>query len=74
LVDTFPDMHLDPSKFIHMPNQVQKSEKEIRLFFDNFARAEGFDPLVPDYWYNVSLPSLQKYPVCISPFAFYYYY
>lgn len=30
------------------------------MFFDNYAKKHGFDPLEPDNWYNVTRESVEK--------------
>ena len=42
--------------------RVKKSNRLI--FFNNFALAQGFDPLVPDNWYTVPQSTLEHYQVC----------
>ena len=47
-----------------------------RSFFDEFAKANGFDPLAADSWYSISLEHLLSVKVSPSndlpPFLFYY--
>jgi len=42
----------------------------IRTFFDQYAREEGFNPLLPDSWYSVNFRTLKQRKVC-SPSLFY---
>jgi hypothetical protein len=34
--------------------------KNLRLFFDEFARRRNFDPLVPENWYSISQPAVMS--------------
>eukprot|EP00026_Physarum_polycephalum_P010489 Phypoly_transcript_10653.p1 GENE.Phypoly_transcript_10653~~Phypoly_transcript_10653.p1 ORF type:complete len:428 (-),score=54.41 Phypoly_transcript_10653:8-1153(-) len=54
LVHLFPNIGLNKSYFL-MPIRDRRS------FFDKFALAQGFDPLVPDNWYSVSSYSLSQH-------------
>ena len=40
-------------------------EESRRRFFDSFAEAQGFDPLVPKNWYSVSKEAIQKQRVFV---------
>lgn len=37
--------------------------KNRRNFFDSFAMKKGFDPLVPNNWYSVSLKAIKAHKV-----------
>jgi hypothetical protein len=50
LVDLFPNIGLDPAKFIYV-SYWDKSENR-RIFFENYAKKYDFDPLVPKNWYS----------------------
>ena len=49
--------------FIFCPAQLWRSAQNRRLFFDKIAKEQGFDPLIPDKWYNISYRSLKKHKV-----------
>jgi hypothetical protein len=38
--------------------------KNRRKFFDGFAKANGFDPLIPENWYSVNKLDLRNIKVC----------
>eukprot|EP00026_Physarum_polycephalum_P001637 Phypoly_transcript_01639.p1 GENE.Phypoly_transcript_01639~~Phypoly_transcript_01639.p1 ORF type:complete len:968 (+),score=84.26 Phypoly_transcript_01639:164-3067(+) len=48
LMQLYPDIGLNKSGFLKSTLQIRD-----RRFFDNFAKQQGFDPLVPDNWYNI---------------------
>eukprot|EP00026_Physarum_polycephalum_P003011 Phypoly_transcript_03020.p1 GENE.Phypoly_transcript_03020~~Phypoly_transcript_03020.p1 ORF type:complete len:828 (+),score=99.94 Phypoly_transcript_03020:42-2525(+) len=56
LVHLYPDIGLNSSKFLKVSNYEQN-----RTFLDNFAANRGYDPLIPDNWYNVSLQFISQY-------------
>jgi hypothetical protein len=39
-----------------------------RNFFENYAKSKGFDPLVPDNWYNVTREQVMSFKVSQSLF------
>jgi hypothetical protein len=67
LIDLFPELHLDPQKFITsncffglldvISNSIDFccEGNPQRKFFDEFAQKKGFDPKVADGWKDVSL-------------------
>eukprot|EP00026_Physarum_polycephalum_P001576 Phypoly_transcript_01578.p1 GENE.Phypoly_transcript_01578~~Phypoly_transcript_01578.p1 ORF type:complete len:1027 (+),score=73.79 Phypoly_transcript_01578:436-3081(+) len=61
LMDIYPDIGLDTTKFNHMKTNHWKYFANRRKFFDEFAVQKSFDPLLPSNWYSV-LPNsiLQK--------------
>lgn len=38
--------------------------RNVRAFFDEFARTSGFDPLVPNNWYAIRARTVQNAGVC----------
>eukprot|EP00026_Physarum_polycephalum_P002151 Phypoly_transcript_02156.p1 GENE.Phypoly_transcript_02156~~Phypoly_transcript_02156.p1 ORF type:complete len:735 (+),score=101.72 Phypoly_transcript_02156:694-2898(+) len=46
----FSDVQFEPSSF----NTAWNSVENRRLFFENYARENGFEPLVPENWYSQS--------------------
>jgi hypothetical protein len=50
LLDLFPNIGLDKSKFWFQWAKVENRRK----FFENFANLSGFDPLIPNHWYKQS--------------------
>ena len=50
-------------------DQYWQHECNRRFFFENFARARGFDPLVPSRWYFT--PRRSIYSTKVSPFPFF---
>eukprot|EP00026_Physarum_polycephalum_P000662 Phypoly_transcript_00663.p1 GENE.Phypoly_transcript_00663~~Phypoly_transcript_00663.p1 ORF type:complete len:1097 (+),score=133.55 Phypoly_transcript_00663:927-4217(+) len=54
LLDVYPDIGLEREKlFIHISSSFWAVVKNRRTFFDEFAKENAFDPLVPSNWYNV---------------------
>ena len=39
-----------------------------KMYFDKFAKEQGFDPLIPKNWHDVDMKLLKKRPVVFSPF------
>lgn len=69
----FPNIGLDVKKFKSMLNSneggnkanlQQESNLERRKFFEDFAKAKGFDPLHPQPWYSITWSDIQNYKVC----------
>eukprot|EP00026_Physarum_polycephalum_P002139 Phypoly_transcript_02143.p1 GENE.Phypoly_transcript_02143~~Phypoly_transcript_02143.p1 ORF type:complete len:817 (+),score=78.77 Phypoly_transcript_02143:221-2671(+) len=52
LLHLYPQIGLDRSAFF--------GTKSVRKFFDEFARENGFDPLVAQNWYQVSTSDIRK--------------
>eukprot|EP00026_Physarum_polycephalum_P000547 Phypoly_transcript_00548.p1 GENE.Phypoly_transcript_00548~~Phypoly_transcript_00548.p1 ORF type:complete len:911 (+),score=120.65 Phypoly_transcript_00548:114-2846(+) len=52
VIDIFPGIGLDKSRFIKLPNFGRKKENR-RQFFEKFAKEKGFNPLEPQHWYSV---------------------
>lgn len=48
---------------------TQNDNKNMRDFFDSFAHTFGFDPLIPDNWYNVPQKDVLQH-VCKFDYAF----
>jgi hypothetical protein len=85
VVDAYPNIGLDQSKFILTPSMIALSEvitcvsktdsfiktetywlapNNHKIFFDNFAKARGFDPLKAHNWYSVSKDDIKTRMVC----------
>eukprot|EP00026_Physarum_polycephalum_P002219 Phypoly_transcript_02224.p1 GENE.Phypoly_transcript_02224~~Phypoly_transcript_02224.p1 ORF type:complete len:937 (+),score=116.21 Phypoly_transcript_02224:57-2867(+) len=58
LMDLFPELDLNPSKFANIPVGHWEEMANRRKLFIEIARERGFDPLVPSNWYPVSYNSL----------------
>eukprot|EP00026_Physarum_polycephalum_P000389 Phypoly_transcript_00389.p1 GENE.Phypoly_transcript_00389~~Phypoly_transcript_00389.p1 ORF type:complete len:1231 (+),score=194.32 Phypoly_transcript_00389:52-3744(+) len=58
LMDIFPEIGLDESKFPHVPNRHWLELGNRRKVFENFAKENRFDPLVPNNWYKVPKETL----------------
>lgn len=39
--------------------------KDMRSFFEKFARNKGMDPLVPETWYSITRSDIEKIKVLI---------
>eukprot|EP00026_Physarum_polycephalum_P001164 Phypoly_transcript_01165.p1 GENE.Phypoly_transcript_01165~~Phypoly_transcript_01165.p1 ORF type:complete len:960 (+),score=125.04 Phypoly_transcript_01165:678-3557(+) len=59
LLDAFPDIGLDDSRFPNISRGYWENVGNRRIFFDNFAKERGFNPLVPTNWYSVSPKSVK---------------
>jgi len=53
LIDVFPEIGLQKTKFINVPRHHWNSDSNRKQFFIDFAHAQGFDPLVPTNWYSL---------------------
>jgi len=53
LTTVYPDIGLDPSKFLVIPRHHWESKDNRRAIFESYAKKIGFDPLVPENWYRV---------------------
>jgi len=58
LMNIFPDIGLDESKFVTKRRNYWANEKNRRNFFLEIAAAHKFDPLTPHYWYNIKMGTL----------------
>jgi len=54
----FPDIGLAKNKFPVLPRYYWFGPQHRRRFFEDFAKAKGFDPLVPKNWYTVSIDTI----------------
>eukprot|EP00026_Physarum_polycephalum_P002518 Phypoly_transcript_02525.p1 GENE.Phypoly_transcript_02525~~Phypoly_transcript_02525.p1 ORF type:complete len:833 (+),score=92.99 Phypoly_transcript_02525:54-2552(+) len=54
LIDLFPNIGLDYSKFSVLPNGHWFQAKNQRYLLKTFARSKKFDPLVPENWYSIT--------------------
>eukprot|EP00026_Physarum_polycephalum_P001009 Phypoly_transcript_01010.p1 GENE.Phypoly_transcript_01010~~Phypoly_transcript_01010.p1 ORF type:complete len:1168 (+),score=148.17 Phypoly_transcript_01010:225-3728(+) len=52
LMELFPDVAFDSRKF--KAGGIYLKPEARRLFFENYAKEKGFDPLVPEHWYDQS--------------------
>eukprot|EP00026_Physarum_polycephalum_P001930 Phypoly_transcript_01933.p1 GENE.Phypoly_transcript_01933~~Phypoly_transcript_01933.p1 ORF type:complete len:924 (+),score=109.23 Phypoly_transcript_01933:169-2940(+) len=53
LMALFPELDFDPSKFYKFAKKESKAENIVtRKFFEDYASANKFDPLVPENWYS----------------------
>eukprot|EP00026_Physarum_polycephalum_P005484 Phypoly_transcript_05519.p1 GENE.Phypoly_transcript_05519~~Phypoly_transcript_05519.p1 ORF type:complete len:450 (+),score=67.80 Phypoly_transcript_05519:184-1350(+) len=54
LLDIYPDIGLDESKFTSARKSHWKVHRNRKLFFDKFAERQGFSANVPKNWYHVN--------------------
>eukprot|EP00026_Physarum_polycephalum_P003386 Phypoly_transcript_03397.p1 GENE.Phypoly_transcript_03397~~Phypoly_transcript_03397.p1 ORF type:complete len:737 (+),score=68.96 Phypoly_transcript_03397:178-2388(+) len=54
LMNIYPSIGINPALFQNIPVRNTPS----RVFFDNFARNTGFDPLASENWYKTSLSDI----------------
>jgi len=58
----FPELNLEKKKFAKNVIRIQWRKTSVRKeFFNNYAKENGFDPLVPDNWYKVRYRALSLY-------------
>jgi len=55
LVNLFPELQLDASKFQGARRGTWQDPQNRRAFFDKFAHEKGFNPFHVNSWYNVSV-------------------
>jgi len=61
LIDTYPELHLKRNKFSGVRKGWNVNGVHTRRdFFDQFARASGFNPLDSEQWYSVSAWDVRK--------------
>eukprot|EP00026_Physarum_polycephalum_P002350 Phypoly_transcript_02356.p1 GENE.Phypoly_transcript_02356~~Phypoly_transcript_02356.p1 ORF type:complete len:908 (+),score=118.97 Phypoly_transcript_02356:113-2836(+) len=58
LTNLFPNIGLDPAKFVNIPLGYWTDVKNRRALFTHIAQERGFDPFNPSNWYPVSIASL----------------
>eukprot|EP00026_Physarum_polycephalum_P000635 Phypoly_transcript_00636.p1 GENE.Phypoly_transcript_00636~~Phypoly_transcript_00636.p1 ORF type:complete len:901 (-),score=99.66 Phypoly_transcript_00636:59-2761(-) len=56
----FPDIGLDESKFDVLPPKFGYNMDNRKKLFLEFAQKKGFDPLVPENWYNIKADKLHE--------------
>eukprot|EP00026_Physarum_polycephalum_P002482 Phypoly_transcript_02489.p1 GENE.Phypoly_transcript_02489~~Phypoly_transcript_02489.p1 ORF type:complete len:757 (+),score=113.72 Phypoly_transcript_02489:481-2751(+) len=54
LVSIFPDIGLSTSQFSSLPRNYWGDVANRRAALEAFARSQGFDPLIPEHWYNIT--------------------
>eukprot|EP00026_Physarum_polycephalum_P003756 Phypoly_transcript_03770.p1 GENE.Phypoly_transcript_03770~~Phypoly_transcript_03770.p1 ORF type:complete len:759 (+),score=109.95 Phypoly_transcript_03770:66-2279(+) len=59
LLDLFPDIGLDQSNFAAPPRKHKVDLGYRRRLYEDFARKQGFDPLIAENWYSVSYKDLR---------------
>lgn len=62
-MDTYPNIGLLDSEFQKIDRKYWHYTSNQRAFFDEFARANNFDPLQPDNWYPVTVNEVLQHPV-----------
>lgn len=61
LVELFPEINLEKSKFFASSSSstsMWRDPQKRRKFFENFAKENSFDPIVPENWYKQSKKSI----------------
>jgi len=71
LIDLFPSIGLDESKFPHYPNRHWLEIGNRRNFFEKFAKDNHFDPLIPTNWYKVPKETIQATKGIVSVLSYY---
>eukprot|EP00026_Physarum_polycephalum_P002997 Phypoly_transcript_03006.p1 GENE.Phypoly_transcript_03006~~Phypoly_transcript_03006.p1 ORF type:complete len:734 (+),score=100.03 Phypoly_transcript_03006:377-2578(+) len=65
VVDIYPEVKFDKSEF-GVLNRKTYHVSNMRKLFDSFARAQGWDPLVTENWYEISPEMLQEDKMCAN--------
>eukprot|EP00026_Physarum_polycephalum_P001437 Phypoly_transcript_01438.p1 GENE.Phypoly_transcript_01438~~Phypoly_transcript_01438.p1 ORF type:complete len:1047 (+),score=162.81 Phypoly_transcript_01438:248-3388(+) len=52
LEDTYPNLILDPAKFVVRKRYYWAAKANRKRFFDEYAKRKKFDPLVANHWYG----------------------
>jgi len=60
LLKLYPEVPFDVSKFKRTAAHYWDNSENRRKFLDAFAASQGFDPLVPEKWYDVSYKDLTE--------------
>eukprot|EP00026_Physarum_polycephalum_P001348 Phypoly_transcript_01349.p1 GENE.Phypoly_transcript_01349~~Phypoly_transcript_01349.p1 ORF type:complete len:1107 (+),score=164.22 Phypoly_transcript_01349:191-3322(+) len=60
LAHLFPDVGIDESFFPHFTPEHWKEPENRRIFFEEYAKKNDFDPLTPANWYNLSFSILMR--------------
>eukprot|EP00026_Physarum_polycephalum_P002439 Phypoly_transcript_02445.p1 GENE.Phypoly_transcript_02445~~Phypoly_transcript_02445.p1 ORF type:complete len:904 (+),score=143.32 Phypoly_transcript_02445:44-2755(+) len=60
LMDLFPELNLDPTKFTRVPLGYWQKSVNRRAVFLDIAKKGNFDPLVLSNWYNISSRSFKR--------------
>eukprot|EP00026_Physarum_polycephalum_P001103 Phypoly_transcript_01104.p1 GENE.Phypoly_transcript_01104~~Phypoly_transcript_01104.p1 ORF type:complete len:992 (-),score=189.41 Phypoly_transcript_01104:668-3643(-) len=61
IADMYPNIGIDITKFPKVNAKYYSSKKIQRSFLDSFAAQNGFDPLVAENWYSVTVPAMNLY-------------
>eukprot|EP00026_Physarum_polycephalum_P001689 Phypoly_transcript_01691.p1 GENE.Phypoly_transcript_01691~~Phypoly_transcript_01691.p1 ORF type:complete len:1022 (+),score=174.74 Phypoly_transcript_01691:50-3115(+) len=61
IIHAFPELHFSPLKFAVVPQKYWSDPKNRKAFFDSVAKAKGFDPLVAENWYPLTLSDFMKF-------------
>eukprot|EP00026_Physarum_polycephalum_P001081 Phypoly_transcript_01082.p1 GENE.Phypoly_transcript_01082~~Phypoly_transcript_01082.p1 ORF type:complete len:1032 (+),score=114.94 Phypoly_transcript_01082:178-3273(+) len=57
----FPEVHFDEANFSRMPRGYWTNPARHRELLVDYARKHGFDPLLPEKWYNANMESLYSF-------------
>jgi len=60
LIVAYPELNLKLQNFSNFTDNNWKNPMHRRQFFDQFASANGFDPLVALNWYSIRLTEVAK--------------
>eukprot|EP00026_Physarum_polycephalum_P003563 Phypoly_transcript_03576.p1 GENE.Phypoly_transcript_03576~~Phypoly_transcript_03576.p1 ORF type:complete len:754 (+),score=101.52 Phypoly_transcript_03576:123-2384(+) len=60
LTDVFPELDLSPDKFLHKSKNYWRPAENRRKFFEDFARANGFDPLEAEKWAKIRTSAIKN--------------
>eukprot|EP00026_Physarum_polycephalum_P002905 Phypoly_transcript_02914.p1 GENE.Phypoly_transcript_02914~~Phypoly_transcript_02914.p1 ORF type:complete len:836 (+),score=73.69 Phypoly_transcript_02914:81-2588(+) len=61
LVQLFPEVHFDESKFFIVPQKYWQVVANRRKFFFDLAKVKGFDPLLAKNWYSLTEKTMMEF-------------
>eukprot|EP00026_Physarum_polycephalum_P001243 Phypoly_transcript_01244.p1 GENE.Phypoly_transcript_01244~~Phypoly_transcript_01244.p1 ORF type:complete len:1086 (+),score=113.52 Phypoly_transcript_01244:74-3331(+) len=71
IMDVYPDIGLEKSKFLHQSRSIWQDDAQRRLFFEQFALVNEFDPANKENWYHLPRTKLKAAKGFHSVMAFY---
>jgi len=61
LMDAFPEVPFDETQFSSIRKEYWAEEANRRWFFENLAKDQGMDPLLPKTWHSIPSHTIHKY-------------
>jgi len=57
-MDLYPKIGLHEEKFKNAPKNFWTDKDNRKNFFNSFAKSKGFDPLIPENWYSITVADI----------------